>query len=117
MIGRAPMVLLHGLPHRAAKANSPQSGDQTAAYLTKTMELYEISNHISFSHLPLRSSVPDHLGLPPLYRVEDHFSNVSRYDGCLDRWADALPQSLRYSHIDHRLHPHSYKQALLLHLR
>jgi hypothetical protein len=117
MTGRAPMVLLHGLPHRAARENSPQGGDQTAAYLTKTMELYEISNHISFSHLPLRSSIPDHLGLPPLYRLDDHFSNVSRYDGCMDRWADGLPQSLRYNHLDRRVDPISYKQALLLRLR
>ncbi|KAK3297918.1 fungal-specific transcription factor domain-containing protein [Chaetomium fimeti] len=118
MMGRTPMILLHGLSHDAAAGEgNPQSGDQTAGYLTKTMELYEISNHISLSHLPLRSSLPEKLGLPPLYRFEDHFSNVSRYDACLDRWAESLPRSLRYNHIDGRVHPISYKQALLLQLR
>lgn len=81
------------------------------------MELYEISNHISLSHLPLRSGLPEKLGLPPLYRFEDHFSNVSRYDACLDRWAEGLPQSLRYNHIDGLVDPISYKQALILELR
>lgn len=112
------MILMHGLsPHVAGEGNPPQGGDQTAEYLTRTMELYEISNHISLSHLPLRSGLPEKLGLPPLYRFEDHFSNVSRYDACLDRWAEGLPQSLRYNHIDGLVDPISYKQALILELR
>jgi hypothetical protein len=94
-----------------------QDGDQTVDYLTNTMELYEISNYISLSRLPIRNGFPDKLGLPPLYRFDEHLSNVSRFDACLDRWANGLPQSLRHGRVDGRVDPLSYKQALLLQLR
>ncbi|AEO67154.1 uncharacterized protein THITE_10741, partial [Thermothielavioides terrestris NRRL 8126] len=125
--GRTPMVMLPSpLPVTAQPSRHATQGDggeggsgvdQTGVYLAKIMELYEVSNHISLSHMAVRSNVPDKLGLPPLYRVDDHFSNVSRFDACLDRWADSLPRSLRHGHVDARVDPWSYKQALLLQLR
>jgi hypothetical protein len=110
------MVLLSGPSRPATREAASRYGDQAADYLTKTMELYEISNHITLSHFPLRS-LPDKLGLQPLCRFDDPLSSVPRFDACLERWANDLPQSLRYSEIDSRADPISYKQALLLQLR
>ncbi|KAK4042018.1 hypothetical protein C8A01DRAFT_44909 [Parachaetomium inaequale] len=114
--GRTPMVLLPGPSRPATREATSHYGDQAADYLTKTMELYEVSNHITLSHFPLRS-LPDKLGLQPLCRFDDPLSNVPRFDACLERWANDLPQSLRYSQVDSRVDPISYKQALLLQLR
>lgn len=113
------MVLLQNdkSANREGGVVSSEDGDQIVDYLTNTVELYEISNYILLSRLPIRNGFSAKLGLPPLYRFDEHFGDVSRFDACLDRWANALPQTLRHGRVDGRVDPASYKQALLLQFR
>lgn len=80
------------------------------------MEVYEISNHITLSQIPRRNFL-DTLGAPPRFQLEDHISNVAKFDACFDRWASDVPEALRYRKADGHSDRISRKQALVLQLR
>lgn len=81
------------------------------------MELYEISNHTSLSHLRVRSAAHDKTVSVVPYRLDEHVGNVSRLDASLDSWVNHLPSSLEYGHVACRTDRIANKQALLLQLR
>lgn len=67
----------------------------TSVYFVKTLELYEICNHIVLSQVPSQhNEFIENLGLPLLYDCHDQIKNISRLDACLNRWEKSLPPAL-----------------------
>ncbi|KAL1876188.1 hypothetical protein VTK73DRAFT_9626 [Phialemonium thermophilum] len=89
-----------------------------AAYIAKSLELYEISGYIMLSQIPAGSRFSEALGLPRLGHSAD-LSVAIQIDGCLRKWERNLPTELKlgaeqvqtsgYSRIE--------RQKVALHLR
>lgn len=85
-----------GRPSTVALSSWPESNQ--SIYLTKSIELYEIFNHIIEAQAPAPTmAANDRFGLAVLYRPEDQLSTVSRLDTSLTRFEDSLPESLKYA--------------------
>lgn len=89
----------------------------SAHYFTRTLELYEVSNHIMFSQPPACSSFGEGLGLPRLYQNEEYFGTVLQLDACLNKWEKSLPQSLRVDISQGGGDDVSHRQGVILRLR
>lgn len=85
-------------------------------YLTKIIELYEISNHIMISQTP-PSSVTDMLGLSRMYQNQEYFVTAVHLDTCLTKWEKNLPQSLRLDVSESNVYNNSQVHAIILRLR
>jgi len=46
------------------------------------------------SQVSSSSTLEARLGLPTLYKKEDYYANVMRFESCLERWQKGLPRSL-----------------------
>ena len=86
-------------------------------YFTKVLEIYEISNHFMLSQVSSCSTFEARLGLPTLYKKEDYYVNVMRFESCLDRWQKALPRSLAPAFVAINEDTPSVRQRTVLHLR
>ncbi|PVH87582.1 hypothetical protein DL98DRAFT_581591 [Cadophora sp. DSE1049] len=63
-------------------------------YFTKVLEIYEISNHTMLSQVSSNNTSEAGLGLPVLYKKDDYYANVMRFESCIERWQKGLPRSL-----------------------
>lgn len=87
-------------------------------YFIKTLELYEICNHIMLSQTPSQhSEFFQRLGLPMLYQCQDQMGNISRLDACLNKWEQSLPPSLRYHDTQDSSYGSMRREALYLRSR
>lgn len=94
-----------------------QNGLPSAHYLAKTLELYEIGNHIAISHPSTGSKVAARLGLPTLYPSKNYYSTVLQHEACLDKWENDLRQDLGYDTFESPTNSVLYKLRFWLHLR
>ena len=104
-----------GMPGEDVKGTSEWTA--TSTYFTKTLELYEITNHIMASHMPVYSSFTDALGLPRLYPNHDYLSTAVKLDGSLDRWKRNLSSGFELDLAPGSKSHFSLSQRVLLRLR
>jgi hypothetical protein len=83
-----------GSPERNYKGDSDFM--LSADFFIKTLELYEINNHIMLSQVCPSWSGANTLGLPCLYQDDKSFEIALQLDDCLDRWDRGLPSSFKY---------------------
>lgn len=89
----------------------------SADFFAKTLELYEINNHIMLSQISPSSSVTNRLGLPRLYRDEKSLEIALQLDDCLDKWDKGLPFSLKYDPSKLDADDSCHRQQVMLRLR
>ena len=83
----------------------------------KTLELYEIGNHIMLSQVSASCTITNRLGLPRLYQNENYFGTALKLDGCLDRWEKNLTPSLKYDIFQVGVDDTLQRQRVTLRLR
>jgi hypothetical protein len=83
----------------------------------KTLELYEICNHIMLSQVSACSVVANRLGLPRLYQHEDYFGTAVQLDNCLSRWEKELPRFLKHDFFQAEVEDTLQRQRVTLRLR
>lgn len=86
-------------------------------YFTKVLELYEIAYHITLSQMPSANTFDGSLGLPQLYEKEDYYSNVVRFEACIEKWQKALPKTLTPDFDPANRDTPLNRQRTILHLR
>ncbi|KAJ3494601.1 hypothetical protein NLG97_g3970 [Lecanicillium saksenae] len=98
---------------------SPQSVDPaTSTYFIKTLELYEICNHIALSQAPPQhNEFSENIGLPVLYKHRDQMKNICQLDECLTKWEKSLPPSLICDHSVAKTDVSAYRKANYLRFR
>lgn len=90
----------------------------TSIYFVKTVELYEICNHIFLSQAPFQhNEFIENLGLPLLYEGQDQIKNISRLDACLTRWEQSLPPPLVCEDSAAKEDITTYRKAVYLRFR
>ncbi len=98
--------------------DDPKKGSSDEQYVTKSLEGYEITNHVMLSQLPPRSSLAEKLGLPRLYHNDEHYCNTAmKLDACVDRWHKSMPQPFRLEIAREGADRVAYVRAFLLRLR
>ncbi|KAH8891153.1 putative fungal-specific transcription factor [Thozetella sp. PMI_491] len=86
-------------------------------YLTKCMEVYEITNHIMLSQTSMHTSFADKFGLPRLHQNEEYCALSMKLENCLNKWHQTLPQSLTLDATWESSISLSNPRALMIHLR
>ena len=100
--------------------NDEQDGDNaesSTVFFMKTLELYEICNHIVLSQVSVCNTFANRLGLPRLYENEDYFGIAVQLDNCLSRWEKDLPRLLRHGILEVGVDDALQRQRVMLRLR
>ena len=94
-----------------------QSADTSAICFMKTLELYEIANHVMLSQVSACSSTTNRLGLPRLYENGDYFGTAVQLDNCISKWEKELPQLLKHDSFQVGVDDTLLRQRVMLRLR
>ena len=94
-----------------------QDADPSAACFMKTLELYEIANHIMLSQVSAYGSAANRLGLPSLYQNGDYFGTAVQLDNCIGKWEKELPQLFKHDNFEVDVDDTLQRQRVMLRLR
>lgn len=83
----------------------------------KTLELFEICNHIVLAHVSVGNSAACKLDLPRLYHNEEHCATVMQLDTCLSKLEKNLPQVLKHDIFEPNVDDTLQSQRVMLRLR
>ena len=96
----------------------PKKGSSDDQFVSKSLEGYEITNHVLLSQMPPRSNLAEKLGLPRLYHNDEYYCNIAmKLDACVDRWHKSIPQPLRLETARGGADRDVHLRALIMRLR
>ncbi|KAL5603463.1 hypothetical protein FOVSG1_006213 [Fusarium oxysporum f. sp. vasinfectum] len=122
-----PMMISETLASTVIVPQRPSSSQQNKDdqlpyqdFFTKTLELYEITNHTVqkfYSPAHTRSQYVDHPGIVKPSQDEEKLAIIIQVDGCLSRWEHSLPAHLKLGNSEYQPDDICRRQATILHLR